>query len=114
MIERQNDSSKRVVLALTTFSDLEKARQFGTQVVDAQLVACANLQAGLESIYRWKGKVEIEQECLVIMKTVASQTEALEKFVQENHPYEEPEFLVLPVEEASATYLDWVRQNVLE
>ncbi len=111
MIERQNDSSDRVVMGITTFSDAEKARQFGTQLVDSQLVACVNLLPGVESIYRWKGDVEIEGECVMLMKTTASGVEALEKYIQKHHPYEEPEFLVVPVEAGSAGYLGWVRDN---
>ncbi|MEM6914984.1 MAG: divalent-cation tolerance protein CutA [Verrucomicrobiota bacterium] len=114
MIERQNDSPERVVLVMTTFAEAEKARQFGTQLVDSQLVACVNLIPGVESIYRWKGDVEIEGECLMLMKTVDPRLEALEEFVQKNHPYEEPEFLVLAAEAGSAGYLGWVRDTVGE
>jgi len=112
MIERQNDSKERVVMGLTTFTDAEKARQFGTRLLNAQLVACVNLLPGVESIYRWKGDVEIEGECVMLMKTTASGIEALETYIQENHPYEEPEFLVVPVEAGSSGYLGWVRENI--
>lgn len=111
MIERQNDSPDRVVMVITTFSEAEKARQFGTRLVDSQLVACVNLIPGMESIYRWKGDVEVEGECLMLMKTSAALVGELEEFVQKYHPYEEPEFLVLPVEAGSAGYLGWVRDN---
>ncbi|MEM7601753.1 MAG: divalent-cation tolerance protein CutA [Verrucomicrobiota bacterium] len=111
MIERQNDSPDRVVIGVTTFSDAEKARQFGTQLVEAQLVACVNLLPGVESIYRWKGDVEVEGECVMLMKMTASCVEGLEKYLQKHHPYEQPEFLVLSVEAGSTGYLGWVREN---
>lgn len=98
-------------MVITTFSEAEKARQFGTRLVDSQLVACVNLIPGMESIYRWKGDVEVEGECLMLMKTTAALVGELEGFVQKYHPYEEPEFLVLPVEAGSAGYLGWVRDN---
>jgi len=98
-------------MVITTFSDAEKARQFGTRLVDAQLVACVNLLPGVESIYRWKGDVEIEGECIMLMKTTVSKVEMLEGYVQKHHPYEEPEFLVLPIEAGSSGYLNWVRHT---
>lgn len=111
MIERQNDSSDSVVMVITTFPEREKARQFGTRAVEMQLVACVNLLPGVESIYEWKGKLEIKGECLMLMKTIRGNLVELEAWVQKNHPYEEPEFLVLPAEAGSAGYLDWVRRQ---
>lgn len=111
MIERQNDSDESVALVLTTFAEAESARQFGTRLIELQLAACVNLLPGVESIYRWKGDVEVEGECFMLMKTTRARLEALEAWVQEHHPYEEPEFLVLPVEAGSAGYLHWVRRN---
>lgn len=99
-------------MVITTFAEAEKARQFGTRLVELQLVACVNLIPGVESIYRWKGNVEVEGECLVLMKTTAEVLPALENWVQSNHPYEEPEFIVVPIEVGSEGYLGWVRENV--
>ncbi|MDF1823420.1 MAG: divalent-cation tolerance protein CutA [Verrucomicrobiales bacterium] len=111
MIERQKGSTESVVMVITTMSEAEKARQFGTRLVEMQLVACVNLLPGVESIYQWKGDLEVEGECLVLMKTTRERLGKLEAWVQKNHPYEEPEFLVLPVEAGSAGYFDWVRRQ---
>lgn len=111
MIKRQNDSPDSVVMVITTFSEREEARQFGTRAVEMQLVACVNLLPGVESIYEWKGNLEREAECLMLMKTTRGKLVELEAWVQKNHPYEEPEFLVLPAEAGSVGYLDWVRRQ---
>ncbi len=112
MIERQNDATDRAVLVISTFADNETARQFGTTVVESQLAACVNLIPGATSIYRWKGKVEEESEVVAIMKTTAAKLVELEAFLQKNHPYDEPECIVLPIEAGSKGYLDWVRSGV--
>ncbi|MEN8714441.1 MAG: divalent-cation tolerance protein CutA [Verrucomicrobiales bacterium] len=112
MLERQNGTNQRVVMAITTFADIDAARQFGAQLVEAQLVACINLVPGVESIYRWKGKVEQEPEVIAVMKTTENRLEELQAWVQEKHPYDEPEFLVLPVEAGASGYLGWARENV--
>lgn len=112
MLERQNGTGRPVVIAITTFSKIAEARQFGAQLVEAQLIACVNLIPGVESIYRWKGKIEQDAEVIAVMKTTEDQLTELETWLQENHPYDEPEFLVLPVEAGAGGYLDWVRESV--
>jgi periplasmic divalent cation tolerance protein len=60
------------------------------------------------SIYRWKGSVQRDTECQVIVKTVKAQVEAVQTFVSDHHPYDLPEFLVLPVGGGDPAYLAWV------
>lgn len=112
MIERQNDAINPVVMVISTFSNHDAARQFGTVVVESQLAACVNLIPGVTSIYQWKGRIEEEAEVIAVMKTTDDKLVQLEAFLQENHPYDEPEFVVLPVEACSKGYLDWVRDAV--
>lgn len=111
-LERQNDTDPPVVLVLVTFPSVDVARQIGTELVASQLIACVNLLPGIESIYRWQGEVETAEECLALFKTTGPLLVALAARLQAEHPYEVPEFLVLPVESALAPYLGWVRQAV--
>ncbi len=112
MIERQNDAINRAVLVISTFADEDTARQFGTTVVESQLAACVNLIPGVTSIYRWQGKIETEGEVIALMKTTAEKLVDLEAFLQKNHPYDEPECVVVPIESGSTGYLDWIRGAV--
>ncbi len=113
MMERQNDTKSDIVLVLTTFADEDKARHIGTRIVELQLAACINIIPGLESIYQWKGDLEVEGECLCLLKTMRAKLEALEEWIQENHPYGEPEFMVISAEAGSKGYLDWVRRQLV-
>lgn len=97
-----------MVVCLTTFPDLEKARQIGTSWVDSQLAACVQLLPGVESIYRWQGKTECSPEVVAIIKTSAARLTDLERSLGELHPYELPEFLVLTPDAGSSEYLAWV------
>jgi periplasmic divalent cation tolerance protein len=81
-------------------------------VLEKKLAACANILAGVESIYRWKGKVERAREVLVVMKTTASRLPDLEKEVNLLHSYDIPEFIALPVIAGSREYLKWVSDSV--
>jgi periplasmic divalent cation tolerance protein len=80
--------------------------------VEKRLAACANILPGVQSIYRWKGKVERAQEILVLMKTTAARLRLLEREVKRLHSYDVPEFVVLPVVAGSREYLDWVGHSV--
>jgi len=79
--------------------------------VEKKLAACANILSGVESIYRWKGKVERAREVLVIIKTSGTQLQELEREVKRVHSYDVPEFIVLPIVAGSKEYLEWIGEN---
>ncbi len=107
MIELENP---RVVLV--TAPDPETARRIARQVLEARLVACANLVPGIESHYWWQGRLESGQEVLMVMKTTAGRIPALKEAVLAAHPYDTAAFVVLPIESGSERYLDWIRSSV--
>ena len=103
----EGDSTVRIVL--TTVADAEEGRRLGRAVVEERLAACVSLMPGVESIYRWKGQICDEQECLIIAKTRTSLFQSLEKRVKELHSYEVPEIISFPVARGLPQYLEWVQ-----
>ena len=101
-----------IVVVLVTGPDSETLGGIGRRVVEDRLAACANILGGISSVYRWKGEVEVENEALALIKTTGARVEDLQQAVRELHPYEEPEFLVLPVTTGSDGYLHWVADSV--
>jgi periplasmic divalent cation tolerance protein len=101
----------RCRIVLVTTASVTEARNIGRRVVEKKLVACANIVNGIESIYRWKGRVERAREVLVILKTSSGRLRELEKEVKRIHSYEVPEFIVLPIVTGSLEYLAWVAQS---
>jgi periplasmic divalent cation tolerance protein len=99
------------VVVLTTLPADADAPAFARQLVDARLAACVNLLPMMESIYRWEGRVERETERQLVVKTSRDRVPALWERVRELHPYEVPEFIVLPIVEGSDAYLRWVGEN---
>jgi len=81
-------------------------------LVESQLAACVNLIPGVESIYRWEGKVQHDAEVLAILKTTAAGLAALERRLKEVHPYDTPEIVALKPETVEARYGAWVRGAV--
>src|ERR1700730_1131770 len=107
----RNGGQYRIVLV--TCASIAEARSIWRSVVEKKLAACANIVPKVESIYRWKGKVERAQEVLVVMKTNAKRLSELEREVNRGHSYEVPEFIVLPVVAGSREYLKWLGESVL-
>jgi periplasmic divalent cation tolerance protein len=98
----------RYRIVLVTCGSIAEARKIGRSVVEKKLAACANIVSGVESIYRWKGKVERAREVLVVMKTTSNRVSQLEREVKRAHSYDVPEFLALPVVAGSREYLRWL------
>jgi periplasmic divalent cation tolerance protein len=97
-------------IVLVTAPDSKTARALAKAALSARLIACANLVPKIESHYRWQGKIESSTEVLLILKTQKSKLAALEKLVLAKHPYDTPEFLVLPVSAGTKKYLKWLAQ----
>ncbi len=70
-----------------------------------------SLHAGVQSVYWWEGKVQTDNELLLIMKTQQALLGELTTAVKENHPYDEPEVISLPITGGSEGYLKWIRNS---
>ena len=102
-------SKGAVFVVLVTVANQEDAVRIGEGVVAANLAACVNVIPGVQSIYRWKGKVVKSEEVLLILKSTKLRYPALEKKIKAMHTYETPEIIALPVKEGLDRYLGWVR-----
>lgn len=102
--------SSEFVIVLTTIGGDADGAALGRALVDERLAACVNVLPPMTSVYRWKGNVEQDREQQLIMKTSAASVEALQARLRELHPYEIPEFLVIPVDSGSEAYLGWLRE----
>ncbi|MEO7274497.1 MAG: divalent-cation tolerance protein CutA [Vicinamibacterales bacterium] len=99
------------VVVLTTLPADADAAAFARQLVDERLAACVNLLPLMESVYRWEDRVEQDSERQLVLKTSRERVAALWERVRELHPYEVPEFIVLPVTDGNDAYLRWVGES---
>ena len=98
---------------LVTCGTLAEARRIARGAVAAKLAACVNVVLNpVESIYRWKGNVEVSREYLLVVKSTVRRLPELERMVRRMHSYDVPEFLVLPVVSGSHEYLGWLVESV--
>jgi periplasmic divalent cation tolerance protein len=101
------------VMVFVTCKSSAEARRIGRAAVTSRLAACANVVPGkIESIYRWRGKVERARETLLLLKTTRRRWPKLRDAIRRMHSYEVPEIVALPIAAGLAEYLDWVTESV--
>ena len=91
----------------------DNARSMARRFVTDKLAACVQIISPIQSIYRWEGEVREDTESLLLLKTQASLTEKIKTLLKEIHPYEVPEFIVIPVQDGYEPYLSWVDKVLL-
>ena len=101
----------KFAIVLVTAPDLKTARALAKAALPARLIACANIIPKIESHYWWEGKIESGAEVLLVLKTTTGKLAALERLVLKKHPYDTPEFLVLPLRAGTKKYLAWLAAN---
>jgi periplasmic divalent cation tolerance protein len=102
------------VLVLTTLPADADAADFARILVEERLAACVNLLPVMESVYRWEGEIQQDSERQVIMKTGRGRVVALWERLRELHPYDVPEFIVLPIVDGNDAYLRWIGESTEE
>ena len=96
------------IIVFVTTKDKTEAEKIAQALLEEKLIACANVISPVESCFRWLGKIDTAEECLVILKSRASLFLELEKRVLALHSYEVPEVLALPIAAGSGAYLAWM------
>ena len=118
MTEKADYSSSSPAIILTTFPISEPADSSNTAtsvvhgLLEAKLIACANIIPQVRSLYSWNGKIEDSKEQLVIIKTTQEQIPELKKALLSNHPYDTPEFIAINPSDISDDYNNWLVKSV--
>ena len=99
------------LIAFCTFADEPTARKAATEIVEAQLAACANILPRVHSIYRWQGKLEANDEVLAVFKLAASRYSEFETKLRSLHPYDVPEIIACKIDNGLPDYVRWVVEN---
>ena len=98
-------------IVLTTCGSKEEAEKIARALVERRLATCVNIVPGIESVYRWQGKVESETEWMLVIKTTAGRFEAVREAIREMHSYDLPECIMISIEGGSPEYLKWIEEN---
>jgi periplasmic divalent cation tolerance protein len=101
------------IVVLVTCGSMKEARSLAKAIVEARLAACVNVvTAPVESVYRWKGRVERAREYLLLIKTTRKRFAALRREIEQLHSYDVPEIIALPISMGSLGYLRWLSDSV--
>ena len=90
----------------------DEAQQISNVLLNQKKVACVNIVPKVTSLFWWQGKLDSAQESLLIVKTKASQLENIVTVVKENHSYDVPEVIALPIIGGNQDYLEWICSEV--
>ena len=101
--------SETVQLVLCTCPSPKVAESLAETLVAEDLAACVNVLPGITSIYQWHGDTQKDSEALLFIKTTAERYPAMERRIEDIHPYDVPEIIAVPVTAGLASYLNWVR-----
>ena len=107
-------NAEKYSIAFVTISDKEAAAKLSDDMLQKKLVACVNIVSGVESRYVWEGKVNVDNEVLMIIKTRTSRLKELGDLIKDKHPYECPEFITTKIDDGNPAYLKWIGENVPE
>ena len=101
------------IVVLVTCGSAKEARRIARAVVQQRMAACANIVATpVQSVYRWKGRVESAKEFLLIIKTTQARFAKLKAEVKRLHSYDVPEIIALPIAAGGIDYLNWISESV--
>ncbi len=99
------------VVVFVTAGSPEEGRAIGRALIEERLAACVNIISPVESLYRWQGHVQHDQEVLLIVKTTAAALERLGERVKQLHSYDTPEIIAMPIVAGAEDYLLWIDEE---
>ena len=109
--KRVMEENAKVVILITT-STYEEAHKISDVLLTQRKAACVNIVPRVNSFFWWQGKIDSEQECLLVAKTKASLLDEIVNLVREVHSYEVPEIIALPIVGGNQDYLEWMGTEV--
>ncbi len=101
-------SKTNYIIVFVTTANKAEAEKISQALLKEKLIACANIVNPVTSLFNWSDKVDVCEECLVVMKSRLDLFGELEECVRGLHSYEVPEVLAFPIVEGSKAYLDWM------
>lgn len=103
----------RALLVYVTAPSREVAERLARNAVEQRLAACVNMLPGMRSVYRWEGHIEEAEETVLLFKTTGRKVNALQQFIDAEHPYDTPCSLVIDIDSGLPAYLKWVNTETV-
>ena len=104
-------STSEIAIVLTTIGADADAAALAKTLVEERLAACVNVLPPMQSTYRWQGAIEQDTERQMVIKTSGVRVGALWERLRDLHPYDVPEFVVVPIVDGNQAYLNWIGET---
>ena len=99
-------------IVFVTVPTKEEGENIARSLVEKNLAACVNIIPSVQSVYKWNGKLNIDDELLLVIKGSSSKLEAIEKEVLQLHSYDIPEVISFAIDKGNKEYLDWMNNTL--
>ena len=100
------------IVVLITATSMGEAETIGKALIEGRMAACVNISAGVRSLFRWQGKIEDQEEVLLLVKSRSDLLPSIIEAVKRLHSYTVPEVIALPILDGSSDYLAWIDETV--
>ncbi len=100
------------LVVLVTVPSQAVGKDLARMLLRGKLVACVNIIPSIVSLYTWEGELCIDDEALLAIKTTGAALQELVSAVSEDHPYDVPEIIAVPITAGSTEYLNWIGEMV--
>lgn len=104
--------SEQAFIGYITAPSMNVAQSLARSLLESQSVACVNLIPGVESMYRWDGKIQCDREVLLMVKTTGQGRQRVIDMVRDEHPYDVPECIFSQISAGHQPYLSWLSSEV--
>lgn len=101
-----------MIFIYSTFPSKKDANEIGEKLLREKLAACVNIFP-IDSIYSWQKKIVKDNEFAAIIKTKQENFKKVERFILENHSYDTPCILEIPIGRVTKKYLEWLNKNII-
>jgi len=100
------------IIVFVTCASRKEANRIARGLVTDRLAACVNILGGVESVFRWQGKIDTSQEVLLVIKSKKSKLTKLISLIKSRHSYQVPEVIALPIIAGEEKYLRWLNESL--
>src|SRR5215510_7393875 len=96
------------IQVVTTAASQDGATKIAQALLEQKLAACVQIIGPIKSMYRWKGQIETAPEFQCWIKTRRAKYDIVAAVIRQNHTYEIPEILAIPIVDGAESYLRWI------
>lgn len=102
----------KMLVIYTVMENEERAKRLGRMLLAANLCACVNMIPSMRSMYRWEGKIEESEECILLIKTLPAAYVQIEEIIKREHSYEIPAIFALEPERVEGDFKNWLENQL--